>query len=324
MFCCLDYGSYREDYSGSSFPGNRARFVRTGGNALAKAPGDSLNGNEIVHVIVPPNKYGGDQILVQTPSGKCVLAVIPMGMSSGDTFQVDVPRDAGNGKKDDSMNLNQYPSSHAVTPMEVPAPSAPLMEDYEPNIPINTEISPKFSTNSVATSVTGGNQSTMLVKVPPGCAAGSTIHVQVPGENKLIAAKVPPNVSEFYVAYKATPQSAQKVQIQNTRGQTAGFRQGIIPPSTAAHKNKNNNIGSTNYGAQTVYNENRGISGNTGIYSRQNGYHVDQQRNQNQSKNSSDNEMSILAPILGGAAMLGAAGFMIGHHQNGGGGGQED
>lgn len=50
-------------------------------------------------------------------------------------------------------------------------------------------------------------QAMMKVQVPPGTSPGSTIHVQVPGETRMIAAQVPPGVSEFHVAYEPTRSS---------------------------------------------------------------------------------------------------------------------
>ena len=47
------------------------------------------------------------------------------------------------------------------------------------------------------------NQKLLLVQVPPGTRAGQTIHVSIPNEpGRLVAATVPPNVSEFQVAYQ--------------------------------------------------------------------------------------------------------------------------
>lgn len=42
----------------------------------------------------------------------------------------------------------------------------------------------------------------LKVKIPPGTVSGSTLHVQVPGENRLIAVQVPPNCNEFHVQYE--------------------------------------------------------------------------------------------------------------------------
>lgn len=291
--------------------------MRTGGNAL-RAPEDyPMNAKETVSVTVPPNKYGGDQILVSAPSGKCVSTVIPAGMRFGDKFQVDVPNDPfDHGTENQvhhSMNQNHQPPAQAVTPIEVPAPSAPMMQNYFSNVPIAAAIpetrqdtgSPSivnsFNPTPTPAPVVDPNQNLMLVKVPPGCAPGTIIHVQVPGENRMVAAKVPPNVVEFHVAYEPKPKP-QRVQTPQVRGQT-------VPTLRQRNQSLNNFDGSHN-GHQTAY------SGNGG-YNEQNRY---QNRNHSHNQNNhSDGGMGILAPILGGATMLGAAGYMIGHHDNSGG-----
>lgn len=52
----------------------------------------------------------------------------------------------------------------------------------------------------------------MNVNVPPGTSAGSTLHVEVPGENRTLAVTVPPGVSTFRVAYAPTPPPVQSFQ----------------------------------------------------------------------------------------------------------------
>jgi hypothetical protein len=68
------------------------------------------------------------------------------------------------------------PVGHPISPL----PPPPLLPPYSPN----------------------STQKLMKVSVPPGLPAGSTIHVQVPGENRIIAATIPPGVSEFHVSYE--------------------------------------------------------------------------------------------------------------------------
>lgn len=48
------------------------------------------------------------------------------------------------------------------------------------------------------------SQKLLQVQVPPGLPPGATIFVEIPGENRTVAAQVPPNVTSFHVAY--TPQ----------------------------------------------------------------------------------------------------------------------
>lgn len=61
-------------------------------------------------------------------------------------------------------------------------------------------------------------QKFIKVNVPPGVIAGSSLHVEIPGENRTLAAVVPPNVASFHVAY--TP------RLQGTQ------QQPLPPPST--------------------------------------------------------------------------------------------
>lgn len=55
-----------------------------------------------------------------------------------------------------------------------------------------------------------GRQKLLLVQVPPGVLPGSTIHVEIPGENRTVAAQVPPNTSSFHVAY--TPRGENRAK----------------------------------------------------------------------------------------------------------------
>lgn len=334
MFCCLDYGNNNAD-----FPGNRRGYTRTGGNALqATAAKDfPMIANETVSVTVPPNKYGGDQILVSAPSGKCISAIIPQGMVCGDEFQVDIPNDPFNT---DERNQAHFPPqtqqhSQAVTPIEMPPPTAPLMEGHFSKTPIASAVLETRQDNSAFANSfrpvppppqgVDPNKKLVLVKVPPGCAPGSTIHVQIPGENRMVAAEVPPNVDEFHVSYEPKPQRTQQNQIPKVTGQS-------VP--TTWH---NNNMHNTYNHSQnnSVFHQPQQNSGN-GLYTdtrrneqryqtrSQNSYHSNQHSNYHHTKeNQSDGGMGILAPLLGGAAMMAGAGYMIGHHDNGGGGDQD-
>lgn len=49
-------------------------------------------------------------------------------------------------------------------------------------------------------------QKVLFVRVPPGMPVGSVIHVEIPGENRTVAATVPTNVSSFHVCYTPRPQ----------------------------------------------------------------------------------------------------------------------
>ena len=70
-------------------------------------------------------------------------------------------------------------------------------------------------------------QRVLEVQVPPGMPAGSTIHVEIPGENRTLAAKVPPNTSVFHVAYK--PQAGTHEATQPVSSQKQVFPQNSPP-----------------------------------------------------------------------------------------------
>jgi len=85
-------------------------------------------------------------------------------------------------------------------------------------------------------------QKYLMVNVPPGTSAGSTLHVQVPGENRTLAVTVPPGVSSFRVAYTASAlQQPPQQQQQTTQPSAENSAQSIgqklllvqVPPGTA-------------------------------------------------------------------------------------------
>jgi hypothetical protein len=61
------------------------------------------------------------------------------------------------------------------------------------------------------------------VKVPPNAQAGSVIHVQVPDENRIIEAQIPPNCSQFYVQYEPKQFKLGYTQYYRTTNATANF-----------------------------------------------------------------------------------------------------
>ena len=76
-------------------------------------------------------------------------------------------------------------------------------------------------------------QKVLLVRVPPGVTPGHIIHVEIPGENRTVAATVPEGVPYFHVCYTprplpllAPPQSRQQPRPEgNVRGQSSQMQQ---------------------------------------------------------------------------------------------------
>jgi len=198
MFCCLgDWGSSGSN-KGTSFPGQRR------GNALS---GLSL-GNiqpEIVSVVVPQGLCSGDMITVQSPtSGRTTQVMIPSGIGPQGTFTVEFPP----ASQDDDVRKNncfQPQSPISIPVIDADSVTIPVATKVDGNNKI--ESNPPISSVTVVESRQDVNNSqqekpVILVQVPPGTAPGSTLHVQVPGEDRILAAQVPPGVSEFHVAYE--------------------------------------------------------------------------------------------------------------------------
>lgn len=124
-----------------------------------------------VLVSVPEGISAGQEIYVTSPdgSGQTIAAKVPPGLEPGSSFFVEFPPSGSNHAANEPTDLMLFPE---------PA-SSPTAE--------------------ASGGETDGN--TILVKVPPGVPPGATIQVQVPDQpGRVIAAEVPPNVTEFRVA----------------------------------------------------------------------------------------------------------------------------
>ena len=138
----------------------------------------------------------------------------------------------------------------------------------------------------------------MLVRVPPGTVPGSTLHVRIPGgdSNRTIAAKVPPGVSEFYVEY-------DNIQPQSNNNMNGGGGGGL---GGGRYGNNNNNN-------QCNYNQGGGRGGGGGRYNN-NRPNNNNNNNNNNGQGRNSGAMGYVAPVLAGAALMGATGYMIHNH----------
>lgn len=371
MLCCIDsfgdpqkaYNRQTSDGGVAAFPGQR-RFQSTGGNALAAAPPSlPLGGDDrTVAVIIPPGVQGGQQIQVQTPDGQTVQAHVPPGMSAGQQFLVRIPPRA--------VTPSSLPTAPAIPPQDYSMlqPVSPPRDAYATPVPdhkepwsttipatrltsISSAQASPIMTDAVATPVydhfqgydpvppprpqalPSNNQKIMKVQVPPGVAAGSILHVQVPGGSRTIAAQVPPGVSEFHVAYDdvavaAPPQppSGQKLLLvrvpPGTQPGTAihvaipdepgRVISATVPPNVSEFH--------VSYVPQRRQHSGAGAQRNTPLpnYGMQNGgQHMPQPNNSQNSYNPNPMNQGgmggYLLPLLGGAA-LGAAGMSMFDH----------
>jgi hypothetical protein len=154
-------------------------------------------------VTVPPGISPGQTIHVAHPdgSGRLIQAVVPPGITTGGKFMVRAPpsvqappeiaEPVGEYARVDSCDYSSHPSP-------IPVPFSQALDHPEP-LPM-TNASPILSPSAPPSDPVG--KSLLRVQVPPGMAPGSTIHVTVPGENRLIQAVVPPNCTEFHVQYE--------------------------------------------------------------------------------------------------------------------------
>jgi hypothetical protein len=242
-----------------------------------------------------------------------LTATIPHGMRPGDTFIVEIPPNNNvhndNNITKSSFNTSQIPTAPqnpnegivAIAaevkptapffPIPVPLPSSPItMQESRQDSTLKTT-SQYRNTNYNHNRNRNNNQKHMLVKVPVGVAVGSTIHVQIPGENRMMAAQVPSGVSEFHVAYDPMPQNQQQYSNSNN---TNGYGDN--------HKRFNSSSDTIGYGNG---------------HGRNNNVQNDFRRNSNLSHSrGGGNGLDFVAPVLTGAALMGGAGYLISQHQN--------
>jgi len=148
--------------------------------------------------------------------------VVPEQLSVGDTFLVKFDAEAA---ADDNGNLSRTPSLVDV----LDGLLTPKPDDDKTKIVVDSKVMPQAEERDAATHAitedqkddanttedqkdesrdqeleAAPRQKLLLVQVPPGLPVGTTIHVEIPGEFRTVAAKVPPDVSSFHVFY--TPQ----------------------------------------------------------------------------------------------------------------------
>lgn len=126
--------------------------------------------------------------------GEAMLRVqVPPGTAPGSTLLVSVPGEDRTIPAIVPPNVSSFHVPYTPSQRAAATPASPVTVTPSPQ-----------------------TQKLLLVRVPPGTAPGTTLHVSIPDEpGRLVAAQVPPNVSEFQVAY--TP-SVNGGGNGNTRG----------------------------------------------------------------------------------------------------------
>ena len=232
-------------------------------------PQNAANNQRFLHVQVPPGTPAGSTIHVQIPgeNGRMLAAVVPPGVSQ---FQVAYE-----------------PQIPAQTPVVVPSSAVappPATTVFPSNsMPQTTYASNYPNTNPICYPPQPSNQRLLLVKVPPGTPPGSRLRVQIPGENRMIEATVPPGVSEFHVAY--TPMQAN--QYNNQSGQAMNRNPNRYGRNQYCNRQNQNNQNRNGQNNQYPYENNNRNNGGLG---------------------------SMAAPFVVGALTGAAVGSMMHHH----------
>ena len=287
----------------------------------------------------------------------CYAAIIPHGMNPGDTFIVEIPRNNNNNSFNMNQNLNNNNNNYNNQPPIIPsappkeedisvAPPAVQAAPVSPvPVPLEATVVPdsrQDSTTSTSTRINNSNQKLMLVQVPPGVAPGSTINVQVPGENRMISAQVPHGVTEFHVAYTPMQQNQHQQQPVTIMGQPMKNNSGNYNNYSSGpygnnynnnngnygyngYNNNNGNYGCNNNDGNYGYNNNNynrnnnrfgnGFGNNSGYRPNNNGYN-NYNNGYGNNNNSGGGGLGLVAPVLAGAALMGGAGYLIHQHHN--------
>ena len=166
--------------------------------SVAPPTSSSIN-KPILLVKVPPKTAPGTTLHVKIPNtDRMVAAKVPAGVSE---FHV-------------AYDADRPPTTSATSDdCHVPLPTPlPLPQRNQTNAPAPYITAAPASADQ--------QQQLILVKTPPGVVPGTTLHVQVPGKDEMIAAQVPPGVTEFHVAYTPPAQGSisQQQQTQSSRG----------------------------------------------------------------------------------------------------------
>lgn len=216
------------------------------------------------------------QNTISTKQQKFLLVHVPPGMPAGSTMQVEVPDENRTIATTVPAGVQSFHIAYTPRPQQQPMRSVtppqpqPRPQQQQQQQPYPSSLS--------------AGQKLLVVRVPRGTLAGTTLHVSVPDEpGRILAAQVPPgNVHEFHVSYEARPHAnAQRSAPSYGQPQQAQFGQ-----------------------------RQPGFGGQQG----QGNYYPQQQQHQqqrmapyNNGNNGGSGMGNFLLPFLGGAAM-GAAG----------------
>lgn len=167
-------------------------------------------------VTIPAGVTENEALTVRSPDGKeTVTAVVPMGLSEGDTFLVRFPSNTSaslliaDGVRQERVQPESHESNNNASNNSISCPKEEPVKDLSSDEKSIVDEEPRLDYEKPA----GSTQKLLLVQVPEGVRPGSTIHVEIPGEFRTVAAKIPAGVTSFHVAY--TPTITQKEESQS-------------------------------------------------------------------------------------------------------------
>jgi hypothetical protein len=236
MFCCRGNSSSYDPIETTirgTYPGSRREvklpttpgkdLVQTGGNALMEYDPETMS--DLIRVVVPPDSYPGQMIQVTAPddSNRIANAIIPPNCKPGSTFMMKFPpigetmtmmTTTTSNKIDDlalqeergdfNSNSGYNDTNNGRNDRNTQVLSEdPLHQSLLENDGLTNNNNNNFKDNKV--------EQKMIITVPPGVDAGTTLFAKVPGEGvaaattdekRFLPVQVPKGgVSQFYVSY---------------------------------------------------------------------------------------------------------------------------
>eukprot|EP00934_Nitzschia_sp_Nitz4_P001369 Nitzschia sp. Nitz4//scaffold3_size479765//392720//393836//NITZ4_000169-RA/size479765-processed-gene-1.263-mRNA-1//1//CDS//3329550965//1369//frame0 len=212
---------------------------------------------DIIGVAVPPNIQGGQVIHVAHPdkSGRLIRVQVPLGLKPGDVFHVHAPSKAIGARHSflslaTSNTSGDYDESEATTQQYSSTDYTDGSSTIEPVRPPRMRDGPPVANSIEDRSLTRKNggptdsrifhspaltrqKGIVKVNVPPGVSPGSTIHVQIPGSNRIVAATVPADCTEFHIEYEIFPSgTSKKTSDQDSRQPTVSREPSAVQTQT--------------------------------------------------------------------------------------------
>ena len=152
------------------------------------------------------HSFGECKPLEEEEEQKVLLVRVPKGVFAGSTIHVEIPGENRTVAATVPEGAKSFHICYTPRPLPKLVPPTRLQMQVAPRPEHKMQISTSEPEGrSLQYSTMAGQQKLLLVRVPPGTRAGTTIHVSVPDEpGRVLAAVVPAGgVHEFHVSYEA-------------------------------------------------------------------------------------------------------------------------